>query len=272
MQATHVKGEKESSFQGLRGVFFSTLFVVFTLFFIFGGDQAKACDIEFGCGYGAASSGILVTYDDPTGTLLINGGAEYTNSLDVSLTLEADNTVLYTEFVNGSTQEDFAATSFISKYTQGEVVTSDWTLEDNLEVCVKLRSRYGTHAVVCDTIKFAEGVGGGNPWEFEFYLVNPDGTKPSRTEVTQKDGVDHVHFEDTLEGVHTNADSDFNDFVVEMEQKEDSLIVRAKSVNAAWHHQVRVKVMYQGKEVEDILLWRDSHRAKGSQRTVRLKK
>ena len=108
-----------------------------------------------------------------------------------------------------------------------------------------------------------------NKLTFDLYIVNPDGTErhmnTDYTRITQlKPGVVRVAFEDSI-------DFNYRDLVLDVDTTRDGYVtINSVSLSAAWHHQVRMVLFYEGVRKKDFLLWRDSHDSVGQSKTFNL--
>lgn len=208
----------------------------------------------------------------------INAGAEQTGSLDVTLNLRATNATQlmasnYSDFHDGA-WESF--TSF----------SKAWTLLNDEPgtkiVYVKYRSSTGAESnVVSDSIEYVTGEepeetpeGEGecvidcSKLDYELLIVNPDnsirtiGNGFVKIEYYEND-VRVYKFEDS------GSDMDFNDVVIQVDKSQcDQIKVETLSLDAGWHHQIKMKIIYDGEFREEILLWQDSHQSVGNAKYI----
>ncbi|MFC1638693.1 fibronectin type III domain-containing protein [Patescibacteria group bacterium] len=100
--------------------------------------------------------------------------------------------------------------------------------------------------------------------EYDLYIINPDLTErhlePRWVRVTELEpGLDILSFEDK------GDDNDFNDVEFKLDTRNcDDVRITLISHNAAWNHQVRIAVSYNGITRFDRLVWQDSLTALGS--------
>jgi hypothetical protein len=103
---------------------------------------------------------------------------------------------------------------------------------------------------------------------YGIYIINPDGTERHMNSnfVQTEDlgnGITLYKFED-------KSDFDFNDVILEVKKSDCQVEVTSRPLEARWHHQVRVKLLYDGVVKEDIMLWTDSHQSINSSKMVKL--
>ncbi len=101
---------------------------------------------------------------------------------------------------------------------------------------------------------------------YELIIVNPDGSRRRSGEPTHAriertgQGSDLVRFEDG------GGDTDHNDVVIRVDTTDCTrLLLTLASVDAAWHHAVRLAIIQGGVRGKETLVWADSHRGVGKE-------
>ncbi|MFZ5365172.1 MAG: peptidoglycan-binding protein [Patescibacteria group bacterium] len=105
---------------------------------------------------------------------------------------------------------------------------------------------------------------------YDLYIVNPDGTERRMNSryaqiEDQGNGVILVKFEDK------GNDFDYNDVLIKVDKSTCEIIkVTSLQLEAGWHHQIKIKLLYDGIERNDVLLWADSHLSVDQSKEVNL--
>ena len=95
---------------------------------------------------------------------------------------------------------------------------------------------------------------------FLFYIINPDGSEREMDSAFARvddlgNGETLIRFEDK------GSDFDFNDVIVLIRNMVDHLFIDVLEVEAAWHHQLKMKILLEGEVIDDFLLFKDSHKS-----------
>ncbi len=107
-------------------------------------------------------------------------------------------------------------------------------------------------------------------FSYDLFIINPDGTERHiNTNYSQSESLGNgtylYKFEDK------GVDMDYNDIWIMAEQNNcQSIIFSVIKLDAGWHHQIRVKLIYKGLEKNNILLWSDSHLSQANPKTITL--
>jgi len=207
-------------------------------------------------GAGGAGGGVGQTCNPVANPLItINNGAASTNNQTVSLSLSAPNAsdMLISEdpgFTGQSYQPYVTAKSFTLSSGYG-----------TKKIYAKFRNNCSM-VIATATIVYGEEeclpITCGK-LTYDLYLINPDGSERHvgsryvRTAV-QSDGSTSIYYEDS------GSDFDYNDLVLNVNKIDcNRIIVKNVSINAGWHHHVRMKLFYNGALQNDFLIWPDSH-------------
>jgi hypothetical protein len=219
------------------------------------------------------------TVDFPTNySVVINNGAATTGTASVNLTLEAQDALWVTVSNNpnfiGAGWEPF--TSPMTKswallsgdgiktvYVIYKSITND--LSPIINDVIELKTTLPTPP----TSPLPSGGGGACSIDcqkvtYDLYIVNPDGTirnmNGSYARVTNLgNNVKLVGFEDS------GKDMDFNDVIIKTDKSTcDKIIVTLISLDAAWAHQVKLKIFYSGILKNDLLIFANSKTAKAA--------
>ena len=211
--------------------------------------------------------------------VIINDDVKYTNTSTVVLTLLSGQ---YTYKMAISNDQKFTAKSstdqipFQSSYLWDLCRGQTKCHDGEYKVYAKFYSSWGKSSpVVSDSIIYRQEAAplkpsGKLPAEecaavckkitYDLYIVNPDKGERHMTDkkfvrtTNLGGGKTRLRFEDS------GTDFDYNDLVLQVD-KSDCKKVKVSwiSSDALWHHQVRIKISYDNGEVDDLLLWPDSH-------------
>jgi hypothetical protein len=198
------------------------------------------------------------------GSLKINNGALETLSSNVTLTLNAANATLMAV----SNDPNFTGGSW-ENYT----TTKSWSLIPGLGsriVYVKFKNNASLESIASAAIVVKEFVPvkpvtcqvGCSHLTYDLYIINPDGSERhmDQTRWAKKtvlpDGSLTVNFEDK------GLDNNYIDVIVNLNTNNCSNITATTQLStASWHHQIKLKVFYDGVLKDDLVLWSDSHLA-----------
>jgi len=103
---------------------------------------------------------------------------------------------------------------------------------------------------------------------YDIYIINPDGTERHMNS-------NFVQTEDLGNGTilykfEDKSDFDYNDVILEVKKTGCQVEISSRPLEARWHHQVRIKLLYDGVIKEDLMLWTDSHQSINAAKMVKL--
>ena len=218
-------------------------------------------------------------------SIIINNGESCTESRGVILNLEVDNAIE----IMVANDIDFTGQRWMPYISSQKI----WGLNpgDGVKsVYVKFQSHEGIVSdVISDSIELATQ--GCIPEEeeeeeeeeeiavdaclidcekvdYEIYIVNPDNSKRFMSGAHARieeinNTTSKINFDDS------GKDLDFDDLVLQIERSVCELInVKPISIDANWSHNIRAVLLYEDYGKEDILLWKDSHKAIGEEKVI----